>query len=282
MPEYNSTKILKVSAVIECEGLPLRGIHEIGFDHNIRLRWKVTNISDEQVWILGYYAPLIHEGDNLGIYDSRSSHFLKRRAYISNDHVRVLLYPDESRSYIWAWQSPWDYGMSREGEWKYRVQMSYSIGGKKEESKHAQARVKLREKARGSIKKQRKLRSIIREGQILDLLKEHVYGLSPLLDLETSRKFKAGRIGYIDFIARTSSGPVVIEVKRLIDRKAVQAIISYLQWSYDVLGPRFGTEVQGVLVGMDFTSEAIEGVNYSKFPILLLKYSENKLMRVMA
>lgn len=94
-------------------------------DGKVRMIWKVKNIGSRNIRIISYYCPFFKNTEEKGVYVR--GRWIKDKFRRSDDHVITYLYPEESRNYVWAWVDPQYYGIYKDGNWHYELELQYSM-----------------------------------------------------------------------------------------------------------------------------------------------------------
>lgn len=102
----------------------------------VQMEWIVTNHSEKKLQIVGYYCPFFHivETEEKMQFKFKGAFVPSREKWIEhefltfNEHVRVQLWPGESRVYLWAPVTPSYYGMDSRN-WIYRLRIYFQIIG---------------------------------------------------------------------------------------------------------------------------------------------------------
>ncbi len=248
--------------------------HSITPNSRMRLEWTVENTSThDDVWIRGYQIPLYYNEKHLGVYNSRSRKFRTDYSYISNERVFTFLRPEELRTFIWAWVYPMYYGIDDVGKWTFELQLEYFSGKTRYLSAPRRASLIIKRSKSPTVRELDRLFMLVSEGLLFKHMKPFFGYLEPILDLNTSKHFKAGPIGYIDLLAKDSEGPIVIEIKSVADLLTLKQVSKYVQWVQRNLGYVFGEKVRAIIIASEFKDILDESLETVPFQIALIQYS---------
>ena len=109
---------------------------EIDNEPYVQMKWTISNDSKSKLQVVGYYCPFYYWTESgekssyklKGVFIPDREKWKESEFMISNEHVRLQLWPGESRTYIWAVVRPSYYGMDA-GNWSYRLRIYYQIIG---------------------------------------------------------------------------------------------------------------------------------------------------------
>lgn len=96
-------------------------------EYEVRLVWRVKNISKKRIRIRSYYVPFYTGNKKRGVFTQ--GRWIRNRFKISNDHIITYLYPTEERSFVWEWVKPSYYGLTGNYSWHYRLELHYTVDG---------------------------------------------------------------------------------------------------------------------------------------------------------
>lgn len=112
--ENHRSEFIELQAVLE----------NLGPD-KVRMKWTVRNHSDKSIRVLSYYCSFFEGHERRGVYVRGK--WVQDEFERTDEHIRVHLYPEEERTYVWAWVHPAYYGIVREGEWHYELNLRYTV-----------------------------------------------------------------------------------------------------------------------------------------------------------
>ncbi len=232
----------------------------IELEDSIQLYWSVENTSDTPIWILGYYCPLWFESDFKGVYDKSKGDFIPNKFFISNERVRVFLRPNEMKSYVWDSVLPLYYGIDTSGTWTFKLEIEYRIQDESKITTPISASLEIIEDSKDFAKITSHLFGLLTIEKLRKFLPNEFQEIEPITDDENSLQFKAGRIGYIDYLGKDSEGPIIIEAKIIADKDSIYRIRKYIEWAHATLSYSLGEKIRGIIIGYEFKGIPIDFV----------------------
>lgn len=229
-------------------------------EDSIQLYWSVENTFDTPIWILGYYCPLWLGSEFKGVYDKSKGDFIKNKFFITNERVRVFLRPNEMKSYVWDSVLPLYYGIDTSGTWTFKLEIEYGIHDESKTTIPISASLEIVKESKDFAKIVSNLFDLLTIEKLRKLLPDEFKKIEPITDDENSLQFKAGRVGYIDYLGKDDEGPIIIETTILADIGSIYRIRKYIEWARDTLSYSLGENIRGIIIAYEFRGIPIDFV----------------------
>jgi hypothetical protein len=221
-------------------------------DGLVRLTWEVHNLNKRaRVKILSYYCPVyrvIEDGRarrEMGVWVRGS--WVIEPFKIANEHVKVLLYPEESRTYKWDWVEPGYYGLSGHGPWQYRLHLYYSVGHKLHSIMAPSNTIeRVKDVRLGPFTSQGVIGPLREEFPDIEDFEERTQAEYDLYPTDTAAVIP-------DAVLRTDNGLVVVQLATYVtmaDLQRVAQAITIVENSVRKLGWKWVEKVQGAVVAV--------------------------------
>ena len=242
----------------------------------VRMKWRVKNETDDVVIIEGYRVEKYTPRD-LTKYDIMTppvdEEKEQKQHYISDTHFATILWPNESRTYSWAFVPTEYYGIRKKGEWGYRVIIKYRQGDTLI-SKYIGSQISSITVTSGT--KQMNIRTFLQEfkSQIKDLphLSENY---------QTKIDFRLSHIGIIDGLLIGSDFVMILSLQpNEIDRLVLNQMRRFLNWARDAYRQQY---IIGLIVASNSNAAYESERRYVAMPsdtFLLIGYIENDRIRL--
>ena len=245
----------------------------------IRMKWTTTNISDRKIQVVGYYCPFYYREQSdahptkKGFYNAELDKWVPSSFLVSNDHVRMELWPDEKRVYKWAEVEPHYYGIDGPGYWSYRLRVYYRAEGEEGFFYSEANEATLESGDRFSSEAEPALvDSFVSEpALVLSELRRLEGVLTPFPDDESTSSLPTRFRKATDMLTRSSSGFVAVRAKRTLRPRDIHDFESHIQLLQMVFGRQYGSKVRGILIAQKPTPKTISAVKRSSVPLKLLE-----------
>ena len=209
----------------------------------VRMEWKVTNETNSVVIINGYritkdVLDVVIEQIEREKYPDHT--YEVNEPYQSNSHILTVLWPEESRTYTWAFVHPHYYRFYRRGNWGYYVKIRYQNVNTNSLSYAVSniAPLHLKKKPKGRLLSATYYR----------LLKDSIYTLLKQLEpqkivphfesYEERMNYKIGHIGTIDTLLLADEVAIIVEYVPAATSQRMDQAIRFMEWVYLVLGKK--------------------------------------------
>ena len=236
--------------------------------------WKIRNKSKEKVKILGYYCPFYKGGKFKGAYIAEVGEWSDRKIVIANDHIATLLWPKESRRYVWEKVKPQYYGLISKGTWTYKLRIFYQILGMSGifASEAKATGITIVSETQKNLLEETLLKLQTDWPFIKKTLKRFEGSLELFRTDSYSRHIRTP-VARIDFLAEDNSNLILIETKlKKITVNDIDRIVASMKWPARVYGSQAEKPIRAIILCEDASDAAIrrakrEGVNVYQYKI---------------
>jgi hypothetical protein len=194
----------------------------------IRMEWTLTSRSNKVVIVDGYR---IIQGSKSFLDAQRKEKKQQgfsseiNQSYLSNAHLHTILWPGETRSYIWSFVYPDYYGVSQETDWGYFVIIRYRDDSTREflySMSNISVLTPMIETRRTDS---RTLYSALAE-EIAEFLKAEE--LQEITKVYTD--YRISHLGIVDIVIETGDAIIAIEYSKTVNKFKISQLNRYLDW----------------------------------------------------
>jgi len=242
-------------------------------DGKVRLRWKVTNNSEKRIELVGYYCPFFKDREEMGVWLREKKRWAREQVVIRSKRFGMVLGPEETRTYVWAWVLPKYYGILDTGSWHYKLSIIYRF----EDSGDIQRISAVSAPIQFNLIDERDMRYF--SSEVIHLLREkfpRIQSLSRDVDLTNALySHRASRV--VDAVFRDDDSLILVELDNYLTLDDIRRVEGSRQKVEKFYGRQMGLDTIAVLIAKP-VNEALKQTltKYEKLLVLVHPFSSEK------